>query len=137
MNTAKSNRDYSLHLPNDFQCPTNLLQRVYEQQVALEDMFTRDMTLYGTIRVNNCSFDKRVFVRFTFDQWKSWSTIETCYSTHYSDNNTDVFQFKLTIPKEKFSSSKNLSFVICYHVNRHEFWDNNYTRNYTLDIKER
>jgi hypothetical protein len=135
-------REYHFYSPKDFKCPTNLLERVYQQQVALENIFLRELTIYGTIRVNNCSFDKRVFVQFTIDQWKTSSKKNAYYSTHYSDNNTDVFQFKLTVSKEKlllFSSKapKNISFAICYCVNGQDYWDNNYSRNYNFEIIER
>jgi hypothetical protein len=142
MSTSCVNREYYLRLSKKFQSPTNLLQRVYEQQVVLERIFIRGITAYGTIRVNNCSFHKRVFVRFTIDQWKTASLLNAYYSMNYSDNNTDSFQFKLTVPKDKlFISSPttpmNISFAICYCANGQEFWDNNYSRDYTLEIIER
>jgi len=135
-------REYYLHLPKNFTYPTDLLGRVYQQQVVLENIFTRGITIYGTIRVNNCSFHKKVFVKFTIDQWKTSSIIHAYYSTNYPDNNTDVFQFKLTIPKDKLlisppNSTNNISFVICYRTNEQEFWDNNYSQNYNLQIKEK
>ena len=48
--------------------PTDLLQRVYNQQVVLEHIFTRGITAYGTVRVTNRSFDKRVLVQYTNDR---------------------------------------------------------------------
>jgi len=126
-------------MSKNFQYPTDFLHRVYEQQVVLENIFIRGLTIYGTIRVNNCSFHKKVFVRFTIDQWRTSSIIDAYYSTHYFDNNTDVFQFKLTISNDKLliSSSKNISFVICYCIDEQKFWDNNHTQNYNVDIVEK
>jgi protein phosphatase 1 regulatory subunit 3A/B/C/D/E len=120
------NREYSLHLSKNFRFPTNLLQQVYQQQVVLERIFIRGITAYGTIRVNNCSFHKRIFVKYTQDQWKTFSTLNAYYTMHDSDTNTDSFQFKLT-------STMKVSFVICYCANGYEFWDNNYSQNYTLE----
>lgn len=135
MTSASSQqREYYLRISKNFQYPTDLLRRVYEQQVVLENIFIRGLTIYGTIRVNNCSFHKKVFVKFTIDQWRTSSIINAYYSRHYFDNNTDVFQFKMTIP---ISSSKNISFVICYFINGEKFWDNNHTQNYNLDITEK
>ncbi|UJR15329.1 hypothetical protein I4U23_002280 [Adineta vaga] len=134
------NREYSLRMPKNFQRPSNLLQRIYEQQIALEDMFTRGITVYGTVRVNNISFHKHVSIRFTIDQWKTSSTIDAHHMVYYSDTNTDLFQFKLTLQKEKLQSlsivARCMSFAVCYDVNRREFWDNNYSRNYNLDVIE-
>ena len=120
-------REYHLRLPKEFHCPIDPIQRVYEQQVVLEHIFTRGITAYGTIRVTNRSFDKEVFVRYTTDQWETSSTINARHSTHYFDNNTDVYLFKLTVPM-------SLSFAICYRTDNEEFWDNNSSKNYTLDI---
>ena len=85
--------------------------------------------------LNNISFDKKIFVKYTIDQWKTFSTLNTYYSMHYSDNNTDTFQFKLTISKDK--PLTKISFVICYCANGQEYWDNNYSRNYNLEIIEK
>ncbi|CAF1432985.1 unnamed protein product [Adineta steineri] len=132
------NGKYYLCMPDNFQYPRNLLHRVYKNLVVLEDIFTRNVTAYGTIRVNNCSFDKRVFVRYTIDQWKTFSVLNAHYIMHYADNNTDLFQFKLTVPKDKLLSSSllKMSFAICYCVNGGKFWDNNYSQNYNFEIIE-
>jgi uncharacterized UBP type Zn finger protein len=129
----RATREYPLQLQKKFKCPVNLLERVYKQQVVLENIFTRGLTAYGSIRVNNCSFHKKVFIRYTIDQWKTSSVINAYYSTHYSDSNTDLFQFKLTISIDKFTI---LSFAICYYVNEQEYWDNNYSQNHNLEIIE-
>ena len=141
-------REYCICMPKYFQCPENFLERVYNQQVVLENVFTRDITVYGTVRVNNCSFYKNVFVRFTINSWRTFSVINAYHSMHYADNNTDSFQFKMTIPIDElltlsFEKSKllissiNISFAICYCVNGQEFWDNNYSTNYNFEIVEK
>ncbi|CAF4791514.1 unnamed protein product, partial [Rotaria sp. Silwood2] len=79
------NREYYLCMGKYFQCPMNLLQRVYEKQVVLENIFTRGITVYGTVRVNNCSFHKKVFVKYTIDEWKNFSVINAYHSMYYSD----------------------------------------------------
>ncbi|CAF1420306.1 unnamed protein product [Rotaria sp. Silwood1] len=149
MNTSNENqyinREYYLCMSKNFQRSTNLLQQVYEKQVVLENIFIRDITAYGTVRVNNCSFDKKVSIRFTIDQWKSFYIINAYHSMYYADSNTDSFQFKLTVPNDKLSrlspqnsiSTMNVSFAICYAVKGEEFWDNNYSRNYNLEIIEK
>jgi hypothetical protein len=144
------NREYCLRMSKYFQHPPNIHQRVYEQQVALESIFTRGVTAYGTVRVNNCSFHKRVFIKFTIDQWRTCSIINAYHLMHYSDNNTDSFQFELTIPEDKLLllssksskpsssiSSMTILFAICYCANGQEFWDNNYSRDYSLEILDR
>lgn len=133
-------QEYYLSRLKNFHRRTNLLQEVYRNQVILEYIFTRGLIAYGTIRVNNCGFDKNVFVKFTIDQWKTFSTITANHTVFYSDSNTDAFQFTLELSKDKLpkeGSLSNVSFAICYIVNGQKFWDNNYTKDYHLDIVEK
>lgn len=124
-----------LRLSNNFRFPHNVLERVYDQQVILEHIFTRNFTAYGTIRVTNRAFDKQIVVRYTFDQWKTVWHLKGNYGRHYPENNTDVFYFKLFVPKEKCSWVRSVAFAIGYRVNDEEFWDNNHSENYTLQIE--
>ncbi|CAF1042015.1 unnamed protein product [Adineta ricciae] len=138
INSSPVAREYSLRISKNVHHWPDLLQRVYEEQVALEDMFTRGTTVYGTVRVNNIAFDKRVSVRFTIDRWRTYSIINALHSIHHADTNTDCLQFKLHIPKEELQSPPTrLSFAICYRINQREFWDNNFGENYNLDVIER
>ena len=123
-----------LGLSHDFHSPGDLFQRVYSQQVVLEHLFTRDLTAYGTIRVTNRAFDKQVSLTYTYDQWKNTSILETKYVRHYSENDTDVFHFKLFVPTVEFPWITSVSFAICYRTNNEEFWDNNFSQNYTLHL---
>lgn len=111
--------------------PNDVFQRVYDQQVILEHIFIRNWIVYGTIRVTNRAFDKQVVVRYTFDRWKTVWNVKGSYGRYYPESNTDVFYFKLIVPKEKCLS---VAFAIGYRANREEFWDNNHSENYTLQI---
>ncbi|CAF4224545.1 unnamed protein product [Rotaria socialis] len=142
------NQEYSLCMPKDFERSRNLLQQVYEKQVVLEYIFTRGITAYGGIRVNNRGFHKEVSVKYSIDQWKTASVIHAYHSIFYYDSNTNLFQFKLTITNDelllmlstKDSTSSilpmSISFAICYVVHEHNFWDNNYSLDYILEIEE-
>ena len=116
---------------NFFRFPHDVLERVYDQQVILEHIFTRDFIAYGTIRVTNRSFDKQVVIRYTFDRWKTVWNLKGNYGRHYPENNTDVFYFKLSVP----TWIRSVAFAIGYRVNNEEFWDNNHSENYTLEIE--
>ncbi|CAF1108072.1 unnamed protein product, partial [Didymodactylos carnosus] len=126
-----------------FTPPSNIVQQVYERQVVLECLYTKDISAYGTVRVTNCSFDKKVFVRYTCDRWKTYDDSQAMHNLHNSNDNTDSFTFELTIPEtlltDDISSEQNMSifFTICYQVMGREYWDNNFGWNYILDICER
>ncbi|CAF1632105.1 unnamed protein product, partial [Didymodactylos carnosus] len=122
--------------------PSNIAQRVYERQVVLECLYTKDISAYGTVRVNNRSFEKKVFVRYTCDQWTTYNDNQAAHNLHNSNDNTDLFTFELTIPEKLLtddtSSQQNMAifFTICYQVMGREYW-NNFGWNYILDICKR
>ena len=141
MSSAEQQRlaeDYHLQSSSVSLCPSDVLRRVYDRNVVLESLFTRGLSAYGTIRVTNLSFDKRIFVRFTTDQWKTTLLLTAHYTMHHADTNTDSFQFKLTVPIESLSSSPSaITFAILYRTEYNKFWDNNNTRDYAIKILHR
>jgi hypothetical protein len=105
----------------------------------LECLYTKDSSAYGTIRVFNCAYDKRVFIRLTQDEWKTSNDIQAAHSMNYPHDNTDTFAFDITLPKstDDTSGPKRILFAVCLQANYQEFWDNNQGWNYVLDIFER
>ena len=129
-------RDDRICLIHNIQIESNILEYIYHRQVILEHLFIRSLTIYGLIRVHNRDFNKQVLVHLTIDQWQTFILIETSYFAHYSENNTDSFAFEYTLPSDD-SLSNQISFAICYRVNKDEFWDNNFNRNYTIFITKK
>jgi hypothetical protein len=140
-NVQSCHDDYSLDFIDPLPTTIDLAERVNEQHVALESLFVRGLSAYGTIRVNNQSFDKHVFVRYTIDQWHTVSMIDAYHSMFYFESNTDSFQFQLCLPLTDIRAGQwqtmpnSIIFVICYQTIDQTFWDNNRTRNYTLHIR--
>ena len=118
----------------NFPTPTNIVERVYRRQIALERLFVRASAVYGTIRVDNWTFHKRVFVKSTTDGWKTTSTIDAYHSMYHPKTNTDSFQFKLTLASR---DSVVVTFALCLAANGREYWDNNESRDYRLELSER
>lgn len=119
-------------------CKANFYERLHAQNVVLESVASEDQHLIiGFILVVNLAFKKSVGIRLTTNNWKTWKDIN---ATYYEDTNpsqfTDRFTFKLdpSLYKngEKFL---NLQFAVWYKVNEMEFWDNNFHRNYTVEVK--
>ncbi|CAF1444989.1 unnamed protein product, partial [Didymodactylos carnosus] len=142
--TINNNNKSDLYLVSEpFFSPTNIVQQVYERQVVLECLYIKDISAYGTVRVNNCSFNKKVFVRSTIDQWKTYNDIQAMYNLHNSNDNTDSFTFELTIPdkllKDDTLAQQNTTifFAVYYQVMGKEYWDNNFGSNYFLNILKR
>ena len=105
----------------------------------LERLYTKESTAYGTVRVNNCTYEKFVFVRLTTNEWETFEDIQAFHSMHYSFDNTDTFTFAIILPKSNNDTSipKRILFAVSLRAMSQEFWDNNHGWNYVLDVFER
>ncbi|KAM6053988.1 protein phosphatase 1 regulatory subunit 3D [Chlamydotis macqueenii] len=126
----------------DFQQPADCMDfssRLQEQQVCLERVASSDLGLSGTIQVRNVAFEKRVSVRYTFNQWKSLH--EVCAHWHNSipekngQDQVDVFTFFLPVPPFLLQVCSVVQFAARYQVNGQEYWDNNRGKNYSLTCR--
>ena len=108
---------------------TSFMERLSSNSVTLENVLIQsNENMFGTIRVLNHGFQKKVQLRYSTDLWRS-STDKMCsYVSPVSDQNQDVFSFQLTLS----SYSQTISFAIRYCVNGEEYWDNNNGINYHI-----
>lgn len=123
-------------ISKNFISPINITPLIYKQQILLECLYTKNACAYGTIRVNNCTYDKHVFVRLSFDEWQTTKDLPATHSMNYSHDNTDTFIFEVNLTDEN-RMCKRILFALCFQVNGEEFWDNNQGWNYVLDVFER
>ncbi|CAF3453269.1 unnamed protein product [Rotaria sp. Silwood2] len=105
----------------------------------LECLCTQDSTAYGTVRVHNRAYGKRVFARISKNDWKTFHDIYGLHSMNYPNDNTDTFTFEIRLGKydDNTKVPKQINFAICLQTNNQEFWDNNCGWNYALDVLER
>ncbi|MGH0123129.1 UNVERIFIED_CONTAM: hypothetical protein FKN15_026244 [Acipenser sinensis] len=115
---------------NPLQAP-GFLERVQQMKVSLETVGTDDFSINGVIRVLNISFEKKVFVRYTLDNWLSFMDVPASYIYNSSNGKTDRFSFKLITPTFQ-ESGGTLQFAIKYCVGVEEYWDNNKGNNYEI-----
>ena len=136
--SSSTSKQYNL-VSKNFIPPKDVVPIIYEQKVLLECLYTKDSTAYGTIRVHNFAYDKRVFVRLTKDDWHSHQDIQAWHSMNYTHDQTDVFTFQIALEKSHDPNEipKRLSFALCFQVMTDEFWDNNQNQNYVLDVHEK
>ncbi|NWI86959.1 PPR3D phosphatase, partial [Pitta sordida] len=140
---SNSNLEFTMQcLVPDFQQPADCMDfssRLQEQQVCLERVTSSDLGLSGTIQVRNVAFEKRVSVRYTFNQWQSLH--EVCARWHRSipegngQEQVDVFTFFLPVPPFLLQLCSLVQFAARYQVNGQEYWDNNRGKNYTLTCR--
>ncbi len=109
----------------------DFLDRVYEMKVLLEYVQADEFSLSGVVRVLNMAFEKKVFMRYTLNNWTTFVDILAFYVPHSSDGRTDTFSFKIITPTF-LEFGGTLQFAIKYCVVGGEFWDNNNGNNYRI-----
>ena len=135
-------KNYSL-VSKYFTSRNDIIPLIYDKQVLLECLHTKDSIAYGTIRVHNCTFEKTVLDHLTIDDWQTTTNIKATHSMNYPHDNTDTFVFQVVLPKSfnenaiTSSTPKRLLFAICLQAMNQEFWDNNQGWNYVLDVLEK
>lgn len=124
----------------DFPMPISnsaaLTEKVERDFISLESLYVAtNWTLAGTVKVKNLAFTKKVFVRCSFDAWRSHVDIPCSYRpTSYlegNDHSYDWFTFTICIPAD-FEAGASASFALCFQFNDNEYWDNNSGANYCL-----
>lgn len=91
----------------------------------------------GVVRVQNIAYEKHVVIRYTLNDWESFSDLKAEWDESVWENNrleTDRFSF--TIPLPTSARSLRVQFAISYDVAGLNFWDNNDTMNYELEAKK-
>lgn len=111
--------------------------RLAHDNVCLETAFIDGLRVLGFVRVKNVSFEKRVSLRLTYNDWETHEDV-MCefYSPQVSGRqNFDKFQFCFPL---SIASNKDvkIQFAIYFKSDAGEFWDNNFGQNYSLGVKE-
>ncbi|XP_005105568.1 protein phosphatase 1 regulatory subunit 3B [Aplysia californica] len=108
--------------------------KISRNLVSLENVILRDYSVEGTIKVKNITFEKRVFVRLSLDEWESFEDFEGTFvpgpGLSYSDP-YDTFSFTMEV-SPTFDVSKQLQFAVCFEENGQQHWDNNDGANYCI-----
>lgn len=126
--------------------------RLNQKKVLLEAIYTNHFKLNGFIRVCNLSFHKRVFIRYTLNNWHTYTDSECTYVLNGTNEQTERFKFSIVLDKTGLlntideslryvtsSPALKLEFAICYEVRSTEclqvpsecsYWDNNDSTNY-------
>lgn len=109
------------------------LDRVREKQVNLENAAVTDpvnLTITGTVRVRNLDFHKSVYVRYTTDNWRSFSDLQASYVDNSCDGFSDKFTF--TIHGTAVQIGQRIEMAARFHCRGQQFWDSNYDTNYVF-----
>ncbi|EDO37715.1 predicted protein, partial [Nematostella vectensis] len=111
--------------------PNSLRDRLEKNTVCLESITLCDYVLRGSVKVKNIAYEKRVFVRWTIDNWESHTETPASYVPGSLTETTDDFAFELRMPTDLEKNFK-LEFAICYEVLGIQSWDNNAGDNFRV-----
>ncbi|KAF7242102.1 Protein phosphatase 1 regulatory subunit 3C-B [Varanus komodoensis] len=125
-------RKYMLDFPQPSADYAAFRSRLQSTFVSLENCLIQERSLSGTIKVQNIGFEKEVFIRITFDSWKSFHDICCQYMPNtYGYTDTDVFAFEVALPKAP-APSGTIQFCISFRCHQNVYWDNNQGKNYQV-----
>ena len=101
--------------------------------------------IVGKILVKNITYQKDVVLRFTFDNWQTISEIRAFYDFQQNDETSSKIEgfdrFTFNIKVNEFinlnSEPRCITFCVRYNVINEEFWDNNFGKNYQLNLHDR
>lgn len=106
--------------------------KLESNNIALENIVCRNRSILGTIKVRNVCFEKSVFVRMTFDSWRSHVDISAKHMKNaYEGNLQDTFKFTTNVPKT-YNPKDSIEFCICFQAGIHSHWDNNDGENFKM-----
>ena len=104
-------------------CDEDFNLKVLQSKVSLEYcVHGRSKSFLGFVLVHNEAYHKKVFIRYTHDNWATFHDAEAHWMCSCSEGASDRFRFTLPMMETDFA--------ICYVVNGQEHWDNNHGHNY-------
>lgn len=80
--------------------------------------------------VQNLAYEKTIGLVYTTDGWKDYRNIYAKYLRTLRSG-LEVWKFELDI-----HHVSSIDFALFYKVNESEYWDNNFSRNYTVTLKD-
>ena len=110
----------------------------YKKKVVLEraqlmcdaDVFT------GLVRVQNIAYEKQVVVRYTLNDWESFSDLKAEWEESvWANDRLEADKFRFSIPLPTGARTLRVRFAVSYDVAGLSFWDNNDTMDYELEAK--
>ncbi|MCT4688749.1 carbohydrate-binding protein [Vallitalea sp.] len=99
--------------------------------VMLDKGISTPNSLWGYIFLKNLSYDKKVIVRYTTDNWQTYHDINAHYNCKY-DNDIELWSFNTIKEKSPFPVNSSGEYVIGYTINGVTYWDNNFGDNYSF-----
>ncbi|RWS01394.1 glycogen-binding subunit 76A-like protein, partial [Dinothrombium tinctorium] len=129
----------------EYSSPEALIDKIQNQKVCLKNCFIEvegaTIKVKCKILVVNIDLSKRITVRYTIDNWRSWTDIEAKYVLNscngWSDEYNADFNIFIGDSNGELVCEQTILFAVCYEVDGNEYWDNNLGSNYSFTFQER
>jgi len=101
-------------------------------------------SLIGFVYVKNVAYQKKIVIRLTTDDWKSYMEVDSANyisSNHifkYSDTSSSYDKFSFILKLDSICGNKPLvcvKYCVQYISGGHVYWDSNHGRNFSLMLK--
>lgn len=113
--------------------PEELLAKLDEQMVCLEQVSASPWGINGYILVKDPGHNAQVKIRYTFNEWLSFLDCPASAAQQSCAPDTQRFHFNLCYPP----STSLIHFAICCTTGHgQEIWDNNQGENYTVSCQQ-
>ena len=96
--------------------------------VHLTNLICTPSRIWGRVQVNNVAFEKKIFIRWSQDNWETFSEQPACFELSATDLRKDSFTFEIERPE----ASETIELAVRYCVYDEEYWDNNDGTNYQV-----
>lgn len=120
----------------------NFMDRVRNQLVCLENCSISSgagsISVTCVSRVMNVSFEKQVLIRYTANEWSTWTDCLASYIPQSGDCGSDRFTATFHVRSATGASlvpGNRVLFAVKYMANNEEYWDNNVGLNYSLTYR--
>ena len=112
---------------------SNFFDTVVSKKVSLENAYMEtSSSIGGIVRVLNIDYHKSVTVRWTVNDWSTFTEVGATYVPGSSDGFSDKFSFRLGVGSLPIGS--RIQFCLRYNSSGAEFWDSNNGANYVFQV---
>ena len=111
-----------------------MLNRLRDNKICLETAYPCDAQsiVKGVVRVVNLDFHKKVSVRYTMDNWVTFSDADAAYLSGTCDGFSDKFSFVVDTSQLIGNPGKRLQLCLHFQCLGNDYWDNNNGANYVF-----
>ena len=121
------------------QFPNNQLPELGHRDVCMEslEIAADSKSLKGSALLRNISFEKRLSIRFTFDDWQTVSEVTGEWGSTLVGGSIDRWSFSIKLQDMLARiEDKTMYLALRYSVEGRELWDSNNGANYKAEFRK-